>query len=86
MIRQTVLPFKLEITRDTITSLTGLALLGEFCVGLVLLAEIERGLYTRKARELDGGRLEKVRQIFRQVSKEITEDRPDYEITEADLW
>jgi HD superfamily phosphodiesterase len=49
-------------------------------------AEIDRGLYTRKARELDGGRLEKVREIFQQVSKEITEERPDYEITEADLW
>ncbi len=33
MIQQMVLPFKLEITRDTITSHAGLALLGEFCVG-----------------------------------------------------
>ncbi len=49
-------------------------------------SEIDRGLYTRKARELDGGRLEKVREIFQQVSKEITEERPDYEITECDLW
>lgn len=37
MIRQTVLPFKLEKTKDTITSHAGLALLGEFCVGLGLL-------------------------------------------------
>ena len=49
-------------------------------------SEIDRGLYTRKARELDGGRLKKVREIFQQVSKEITEERPDYEITEGDLW
>ena len=49
-------------------------------------AELARGLYTRKARELDGGRLEKVRSLFLQVRKEITEDRPDYEITEDDLW
>ena len=49
-------------------------------------AELKHGLYTRKARELDGGRLEKVQSMFLQVSKEITEDRPDYEITENDLW
>ena len=49
-------------------------------------AEIARGLYTRKAREMDGGRLEKVRSMFFQVRKEITEDRPDYEINEDDLW
>jgi hypothetical protein len=49
-------------------------------------AEVARGLYTRKARELDGGRLKKVHSMFLQVRKEITEDRPDYEITEDDLW
>ena len=49
-------------------------------------AELARGLYTRKARELDGGRLEKVQSMFLQVRREITEDRPDYEITEDDLW
>ena len=49
-------------------------------------AEVARGLYTRKARELDGGRLEKVRAMFLQIHKEITEERPDYEITEDDLW
>lgn len=42
MIHQTVLPFKLEITRDTITSHAGLALLGEFCVGLDFLRAIDR--------------------------------------------
>ena len=49
-------------------------------------SEVERGLYTRKARELEGGRLEKVRDMFLQIRKEITEERPDYEITEDDLW
>lgn len=41
MVRQTVLPFKLEKTKDTITSHAGLALLGEFCVGLGLLDSID---------------------------------------------
>ena len=49
-------------------------------------AETARGLYTRKARELDGGRLEKVRAMFLQIRKEITAERPDYEISEDDLW
>lgn len=49
-------------------------------------AEVARGLYTRKARELDGGRLEKVRAMFQKIRKEITEERSDYEITEDDLW
>jgi hypothetical protein len=49
-------------------------------------AELARGLYTRTARELDGGRLEKVQSMFLQIRKEITEDRPDYEISEDDLW
>lgn len=44
MIHQTVLPFKLEITRETITSHAGLALLGEFCVGLGLPAVIDRSM------------------------------------------
>jgi hypothetical protein len=44
MLRQTVLPFKLEKTEDTITSHAGLALLGEFCVGLGLLDLIDECL------------------------------------------
>jgi hypothetical protein len=44
MIQQTVLPFKLEITRDTITSHAGIALVGEFCVGLNFLTVIDRCL------------------------------------------
>jgi len=44
MIPQTVLPFKLEVTRDTITPHAGSALLGEFCVGLDLLRVVNRCL------------------------------------------
>ena len=49
-------------------------------------AELARGLYTRKARELDGGRLEKVLSMFHRVRQETDEERPDYKITEDDLW
>ena len=41
IIQQTVLLFKLEVTKDTITSHTGLALLGEFCTGLDLLKKVD---------------------------------------------
>ena len=44
MIKQTVLPFKLEMTKDMITSHAGLALLGEFVVGLGLLGAIDKNL------------------------------------------
>jgi hypothetical protein len=44
MIRQTILPFKLEMTRDLITPYAGLALLGEFSVGLELLPSVDRYL------------------------------------------
>jgi len=40
MIRQTVLPFKLEMTKDTITPHAGLALIGEFAIGLRLLKSV----------------------------------------------
>lgn len=40
MIRQTVLPFKIEKTEDTITPHGGLALLGEFVIGTGLLQTI----------------------------------------------
>jgi hypothetical protein len=46
MIRQTVLPFKLEMTKDLITPHAGLALLGEFAVGLGLLKSVDRYLPT----------------------------------------
>jgi len=44
MIRQTILPFKVEMTRDLITPHAGLALLGEFAVGLGLLDSVDRYL------------------------------------------
>ena len=44
MIRKTVLPFKVEMTRDMITPHAGLALLGEFAVGLDLLQSVDRYL------------------------------------------
>ena len=46
MIRQTILPFKIEMTRDLITPHGGLALLGEFAVGLGLLQSVDRYLPT----------------------------------------
>jgi len=44
MIRQSVLPFKIEMTRDNITPHAGLALFGEFAVGLGLLESADRYL------------------------------------------
>ena len=44
MIKQTVLPFKLEITKDLITPHAGLALMGEFAVGLGLNKDLDRYL------------------------------------------
>ena len=44
MIKQTVLPFKLEKTNDLITSHAGLALFGEFAVGLGILEAVNRYL------------------------------------------
>lgn len=44
MIKQTVLPFKLEQTKDLITAHAGLALLGEFVVGLGLLDVLDKDL------------------------------------------
>jgi hypothetical protein len=44
MIRQTILPFKIDLTRDLITPHAGLALVGEFAVGLGLLQSIDRYL------------------------------------------
>jgi len=44
MIKQTVLSFKLEETKDLITSHAGLALLGEFAVGLDLLNALDKNL------------------------------------------
>jgi hypothetical protein len=44
MIRQTILPFKVEMTRDLITPHAGLALLGEFAVGLGFLKSVDKYL------------------------------------------
>ena len=44
MIRQPILPFKLEMTRDMITPHAGLGLVGEFIVGLGLLQSIDQHL------------------------------------------
>ncbi len=44
MIRQRILSFKVEMTRDTITPHAGLALVGEFSVGLGLLDSVDRYL------------------------------------------
>jgi hypothetical protein len=44
MIDQTVLPFKLEQTRDLITAHAGLALLGEFAIGMGLLEAVDKSL------------------------------------------
>jgi len=46
MINQTVLPFRLEVTKDLITPHAGLALLGEFIVGLGLQDALDRELPT----------------------------------------
>jgi uncharacterized protein len=48
--------------------------------------EVERGFYTQKARQLDGGRLEQVASLLSQIQNEIVETRPDFGITEQDLW
>ena len=44
MIHQTVLPFKMEKTEDTITAHAGLSLLGEFIVGLRALELVDKYL------------------------------------------
>ncbi len=44
MIRQRVLLYKIEMTRDTITPHAGLALLGEFTVGLGMLEAVDKYL------------------------------------------
>ena len=41
-IQQSVLPFKLEVTRDTITAHSGLALLGEFAIGMGFKEMLEK--------------------------------------------
>jgi hypothetical protein len=44
MVQQRVLPFKIEMTRDTLTPHGGLVLAGEFAVGMGLLESVDRNL------------------------------------------
>jgi len=44
MMGQTVLPFKLDVTRDVLTAQGGLALFGEFCVAMKLREDVDRYL------------------------------------------
>ena len=44
MIRQNLLPFRLEMTKDMITSHAGLSLFGEFAVGLGILKTADKYL------------------------------------------
>lgn len=48
--------------------------------------ELQRGFYTAKARELDGGRLATVRDLFARIKEEITSERLDFGTLEEDLW
>jgi len=48
--------------------------------------ELARGLFTRKGKELDGGRLEKVLSLFSKIQTEVTQERPDYRVSEHNLW
>ena len=49
-------------------------------------AELERGFYTAKAREMDGGRLETIRNLFARIKEDITRERLDFGVREQDLW
>lgn len=49
-------------------------------------SELERGLYTRKARELDAGKLAQTWSLLSETLEEIQRDRPDYQAMESDLW
>lgn len=49
-------------------------------------SELTAGYYTRKARELDAGRLARTWSLLSEAQDEIQRDRPDYEVTEEDLW
>ena len=48
--------------------------------------EASEGLYTRKARELDGGRLERASRLLREVHAEIQAERSDILMDESVLW
>jgi len=48
--------------------------------------EIARGFFTAKAREMDGGRLEKLLALLLEVQEETGRTRPDFAASEEDLW
>jgi hypothetical protein len=49
-------------------------------------SELARGFYTGKARELDEERLARTWSLLSEAMEEIKNLRPDYQITEEDLW
>ena len=49
-------------------------------------SELARGFYTRKAKEVADGRLERTWSLLSEAMEEIKDLRPDYQITEEDLW
>jgi len=48
--------------------------------------ELARGFYTSRGRELDGGRLARVKELFDEMHAELNGPRPDFLVTEDDLW
>ena len=48
--------------------------------------EIARGFYTAKAREIDNGSIEKCLDLLLEVQEEIERTRPDFGVSEKDLW
>jgi HD superfamily phosphodiesterase len=48
--------------------------------------EITRGFYTAKAREMDSGSLAKLLDLLLEVQEEARRTRPDFVVSEKDLW
>ena len=48
--------------------------------------EIARGFYTAKARAIDNGSIEKCLDLLLEVQEEIERTRPDFGVSEKDLW
>jgi uncharacterized protein len=49
-------------------------------------AELSRGFFTEKGRELDGGRLARTSALLKELQQEVNQGRKDYSVREADLW
>lgn len=49
-------------------------------------SELERGLFTARAREMDAGRLARVGALLQEMQQEVTGPRRDYSATEDSLW